>query len=75
MSLFCFIQIELKNNVLNIKVKEYPIINQLIIIGEKSNKYKEQIIKLIQSKEKKSLIRPYLAKDIEIIKKLNQKRI
>jgi outer membrane protein insertion porin family len=64
------IQIELKNNVLNIKVKEYPIINQLIIIGEKSNKYKEQIIKLIQSKEKKSLIRPYLAKDIEIIKKL-----
>ena len=64
------IQIELKNNILNIKVKEYPIINQLIIIGEKSKKYKEQIIKLIQSKEKKSLIRPYLAKDIEIIKKL-----
>ena len=29
------VNISLKNNVLNIKVKEYPIINQLIIVGEK----------------------------------------
>ena len=29
------IDIQLKNNILNIKLKEYPVINQLIIIGER----------------------------------------
>ena len=32
-----------KNGVLNIKVKEYPIVNQLIIKGEKRNSLIEEI--------------------------------
>ncbi len=64
------VNISLKNNVLNIKVKEYPIINQLIIVGEKKKSYEEQIKKLIKLKEKKSFIRSSLLKDIETIKKI-----
>ena len=64
------VNISLKNNVLNIKVKEYPIINQLIIVGEKKKSYEEQIKKLIKKKEKKSFIRSSLLKDIETIKKI-----
>ena len=64
------IEINVNNNILNIKLKEYPVINQLVIIGEKKNSNKEQIKKLISLKEKKSFVRSYLAKDIEIMKKL-----
>ena len=64
------IKIQLNNNILKINLKEYPIVNQLIIIGENKKTLKEQITKLIQLKEKKAFIRPYLAKDIDIIKKL-----
>ena len=64
------IQIELKNNILKINLKEYPIINQLIIIGEQKKTYREQIKKLIQLKENKPFIRPYLVKDVSIIKTL-----
>ena len=39
------VKIKILNNVLRVELKEYPIINQLIIIGEKSNRYKEQIKK------------------------------
>ena len=34
------VQVELSNNTLNIKLIEHPVINQLILIGEPSNKYK-----------------------------------
>ena len=64
------VKISLNNNILTIDLKEYPIINKLIIIGEKSNKYKNQIKKLIKSKEKRSLVKTYLAKDVELIKTL-----
>ena len=64
------IDIELKNNILNIKLKEYPVINQLVILGESKKGNIEQIKKLITLKEKKSFIKSYLAKDIEIMKKL-----
>ena len=64
------VNISLKNNILNIKVKEYPIINQLIIVGEKKKSYEEQIKKLIKLKEKKSFIRSSLLKDVETIKKI-----
>ena len=43
---------EINNNILKIIVKEYPVVNQLIIIGEKSNKYKDQIRKILKTKEK-----------------------
>ena len=64
------VKIELKKNILKINLKEYPVINQLIITGEKKKGNVEEIKKLINLKEKKSFIRAYLSKDIETIKKL-----
>ena len=37
---------------LQIIVKEYPVINQLIIVGEKRKSYEAEIKKLIKLKEK-----------------------
>ena len=68
------VNIELIGNTLKINLKEYPIINKLIITGEKNNKYKDQIKKLINLKEKGSLIKSNLSKDLEIIKKLYSSR-
>ncbi len=64
------VKVSLSNNILTINLKEYPIVNQLVIIGEKSNKYKDQIKKLINTKEKKSLVKSKLSKDINLIEKL-----
>ncbi len=64
------VNIKLEKNTLIVNVVEYPVINQLIIVGEKSKKYKEQIKKIIQLKEKNSFIKSYLTKDIESIKTL-----
>jgi outer membrane protein insertion porin family len=64
------VQIQINNNIINIKVIEYPVINQLIIIGEDKKSYKDQLKKLIKLKEKKAFVKPYLTKDIETIKKL-----
>ena len=62
------VEVEIADNVLKVSVKEYPIINQLVIIGEKNNRYKTQIKKIIKLKEKRSLIRSYLSKDIDRIR-------
>ena len=64
------VKISLSNGILRIVLKEYPSINQLIIIGEKSKKYKEQIKKVIYTKEKGSLIKSRLSNDIELIESL-----
>ncbi len=64
------VKISLSNGILRVVLKEYPSINQLIIIGEKSKKYKEQIKKVIYTKEKGSLIKSRLANDIELIESL-----
>ena len=64
------VKIEFNNNILKITLKEYPVVNQLIIIGEKKKGYVEEIKKLINLKEKKSFIKAYLSKDIETIKKI-----
>ena len=64
------VEINLERNTLKILLKEYPIINQLIIIGEPSNKLKEQIKKIISLKEKKSFIQSFLSEDTNLIKKL-----
>ena len=64
------VNLTLKNKSLNINVKEYPIVNQLILKGEKRKSYKEEIKKLIKLKEKKSFIKSDLSNDIETIKKL-----
>ena len=64
------VKIEIVDNVLKVDLKEYPIVNQLIVVGEKSNRYREQIKKTIRLKEKRSFVKSYLAKDIERIKQL-----
>ena len=64
------VQIKLVENNLIIDLKEYPVLNQLVIIGEKSNKFKDEIKKSIKLKEKRSFIKAFLAKDIENIKNL-----
>ena len=64
------INVQIRNKVLTIKLKEYPVINQLYLRGEKSNRIKDEIKKIIKLKEKKSFIKSYLSKDIEIIKRL-----
>ncbi len=64
------VNINQKNGVLNIKVKEYPIVNQLVIRGEKRTSIKEEIKKQISTKEKKSFIKSSLSKDVNLIKNL-----
>lgn len=64
------INLNITQNILNINVKEYPVVNQLILTGEKKKGYREEIKKLIKTREKGSFIKAYLSKDIEIIKTL-----
>jgi len=64
------VKINLKNGNLKINLVEYSVINQLIILGEDSSKYKEQIRKILISKEKDSFIKTNISKDVELIKKL-----
>ena len=64
------IKITLSNNILTISVKEYPTINSILIEGEKTNKIKEAILEMLNSKEKSSFIKSSLNEDINIIKKI-----
>ena len=64
------IKINLKNNILKISLKEYPVVNQLILIGEPSKRFRDQIIKILKTKQNKSFIKSNLSKDIETIKNL-----
>ena len=64
------VDLEFSNGVLKVNLVEYPIINNLIILGEVSNKYQESIRKIIGLREKDSFIENRLKQDIEKIKKL-----
>ena len=64
------ITVKLIDGVLKINLIEYPVINQLVILGEKKKGIVEQIKDFISLKEKKSYIKTYLAKDIDTIKDL-----
>ena len=64
------VSVKIENKILKVKVKEYPVINQLIFVGEPSNRIKDQIKNLISTKQNKSFISSNLSNDIEIIKKL-----
>ena len=64
------VQVSLNNNTLKLDLVEYPVLNQLIIIGEKSNKFIDQIKKIMQLKEKRSFIKSRLVRDVENIKNL-----
>ena len=64
------IEIKVEQNILTVKVTEHPIINQLIIVGEKSNNYVDRIKKIMNVKSKRPYIKSLLAKDINNIKNL-----
>ena len=49
------VDVKLSDNILVVNVNEYPVVNQLIIIGEKSNKYKKLIRETLKLKEKRPL--------------------
>ena len=61
---------KISSDTLIISVSEYPVINQLIILGEPKKSLNEQIKKLISLKENKSFIRASLSNDISLIKNL-----
>jgi len=65
---FSNISVELKNNKLTITVEENPLINQIIIQGEKAEKYKEKIQEILVLKEKNSFIENNIKRDINAIK-------
>ena len=60
---------KIDSNTLIITVSEYPVVNQLVILGEKRDTFVKEIKKIISLKENKSFIKSSLAKDISLIKK------
>ena len=64
------VKMQLLNGILKIQVKEYSIINELVVIGEENVKYTTAIKKAISSKEKDSFIKTNLTKDVDRIKTL-----
>lgn len=64
------IKISLNDNILNIVVKEYAVINFVDFQGEKANKVKEAIIERLQLKPKESFIESRISEDINLIKKI-----
>ena len=63
------VSVEIKNKVLVINLKEYPIINQLVIEGEDSSKFKNEIKRLIKLKENSSYIKNNLNEDLNTIRR------
>ena len=64
------IKVSVSNNILSIKLIEYPIINEIIIVGETANKFKEQIKKQIKSKKNGPFVKSLISDDETTIKKL-----
>ena len=64
------IKITLNNGVLNILVKEYPIVNAIDLEGEKSNTVKKKILEKLNLKASESFIENNLTQDINLIKKI-----
>ncbi len=64
------IKVSVSNNTLFIKLIEYPIINEIIIVGETANKFKEQIKKQIKSKKNGPFAKSLISDDETTIKKL-----
>jgi outer membrane protein insertion porin family len=64
------VSVEIIKNILNINLKEYPVINQLVIIGEDSSRITKELKKNIKSKEKGSYVANNLNNDLNIIRQL-----
>jgi len=69
-SFFEDIKISLKDGVLNIIVKEYPVINSIDIRGEKSETVKKKLLERLSLKPKESFIENKLSDDIKELKRL-----
>jgi len=67
-SFFSNISVTVKNNILNIIVKENPIIKSIILDGEKAKKFKKKIIELLILKENGPFVEANIKKDINLIK-------
>ena len=65
---FSNISAELINNQLIINVEENPIINSIVFKGEKADKYREGINKIITLREKTSFLRNIVKSDINKIR-------
>ena len=65
---FSYLEINLINGLLEISVKENPIIQSLVFNGIKAKKHKEAIKEVIELKEKTSYVENKLIRDIQKIK-------
>ena len=65
---FSDISVKLENGVLNIFIKENPIVNTVVFNGEKAKKFKETLSSLLSIREKGSFIKSNLKSDINLIK-------
>ena len=65
---FSDISVSIKNNTLNIVLKENPIIKSIIFDGEKAKKYIEKIRELLSLTENGPFVENYIKKDINLIK-------
>ena len=65
---FSKISTNFSNNILKISVVENPIINSVIIEGEKAKKYKKVILDIISLKEKSAFVESDIKNDIQIVK-------
>jgi len=65
---FSDISVSIKNNTLNIILKENPIIKSIIFDGEKAKKYIEKIRELLSLTENGPFVENYIKKDINLIK-------
>ena len=68
------ININIVNKKLIINLKEYPLINEIVIIGEANSRVQSQIKDIISLKEKGSFIKNNLNNDINLIKSLYSSR-
>ena len=64
------INLELKDGILKIDLKEYSIVNSISLDGEKSNQIKKQILEKLVLKEKASFIPNQLSEDVNLLKKI-----
>ncbi len=64
------VSLQINNQILTINLKEYPVINKLILVGEKSTRISNEIKKMLNLKEKGSFIESNIEKDINVIKQL-----
>ena len=64
------ISISLKGDTMQIFVKEYPVLNSVDLIGEKSNTIKKSILERLSLKSKESFIESYVQNDINLLKKI-----